>query len=113
VLLFSLNAQAQSSVTLYGSIDEAILYVNNVGGASLLQMQGDDLESNKWGLKGAEDLGGGLKTVFTLENGFDAGTGALAQGGPEFGREAFVGLASDTLGTLTVGRQDDPTVDPR
>jgi predicted porin len=111
VVFVSLNAQAQSSVTLYGSIDEAISYVNNVGGASLLQMQGDDLESNKWGLKGAEDLGGGLKTVFTLENGFDAGTGALAQGGREFGRQALVGLASDKLGTLTVGRQYDPTVD--
>jgi predicted porin len=74
-------------------------------------MQGADLESNKWGLKGTEDLGSGLKAVFNLENGFDINTGALGQGGTMFGRQAYVGLASDSLGTLTFGRQYDPTVD--
>src|ERR1700690_2498867 len=77
---------AQSSVTLYGTIDEAVAYYNNTGHGSVFQMQGGNLDSNKWGLKGTEDLGGGLKTVFNLENGFDINTGALQNGGSEFGR---------------------------
>jgi predicted porin len=104
-------ANAQSSVTLYGTIDESVAYYNNAGHGSLFEMQGADLESNKWGIKGVEDLGGGLKAIFNLENGFDINTGALGQGGSEFGRQAYVGLASDSLGTLTFGRQYDPTVD--
>jgi len=56
-------------------------------------------------LQGAEDLGGGLKAIFTLENGYTLGTGALSQGGLEFGRKAFVGLTSSTYGTVTLGRQ--------
>ncbi|SAL29192.1 porin [Caballeronia udeis] len=105
------GVHAQSSVTLYGTIDEAVAYYNNTGHGSVFQMQGGNLDSNKWGLKGTEDLGGGLKTVFNLENGFDINTGALQNGGSEFGRQAYVGLASDSLGTLTLGRQYDPTVD--
>ncbi|MDB5782654.1 porin [Caballeronia mineralivorans] len=104
-------ANAQSSVTLYGTIDESVAYYNNAGHGSLFEMQGADLESNKWGIKGVEDLGSGLKAIFNLENGFDINTGALGQGGSEFGRQAYVGLASDSLGTLTFGRQYDPTVD--
>lgn len=104
-------ANAQSSVTLYGNIDDALTYFNNSGGGSILQLQGPNFTSNKWGLKGAEDLGGGLKAIFDLENGFNINTGALAQGGREFGRQAFVGLTSDSWGTVTLGRQYDPTVD--
>jgi predicted porin len=62
-------------------------------------------------LKGQEDLGGGLKAIFQLESGFDVGTGRLNQGGREFGRQAFVGLTGDSWGTVTVGRQYDPSVD--
>jgi predicted porin len=105
------GAKAQSSVTLYGTIDSAMAYYNNVGHGSVLQLQGGDLDSNVWGFKGTEDLGGGLKAVFDLENGFDINTGALEQAGREFNRQAYVGLASDSLGTLTFGRQFDPTVD--
>jgi predicted porin len=66
------------------------------------------LSGSRWGLRGSEDLGGGLKTIFVLENGFMANTGVLAQGGAEFGRQAYVGLVSSSLGTLTIGRQYDP-----
>src|SRR6202051_2481541 len=104
-------AQAQSSVTLYGEIDNALAYYNNVGHASLVTMQGADLTTNQWGIKGKEDLGGGFQAIFNLENGFDINTGKLRQGGREFGKNAWVGLASTTLGTVTIGRQLDPTVD--
>ena len=104
-------AQAQSSVTLYGEIDNALAYYNNVGHASLVTMQGADLTTNQWGIKGKEDLGGGFQAIFNLENGFDINTGKLRQGGREFGKNAWVGLSSTTLGTITIGRQLDPTVD--
>ena len=96
-------AHAQSSVTLYGIADGGILFNNNIKGAKLYSFS--SANSSRWGLQGAEDLGGGLKAIFTLENGYTLGTGALGQGGLEFGRKAFVGLKSDTYGTVTLGRQ--------
>ncbi|SAL82045.1 porin [Caballeronia choica] len=106
-------AQAQSSVTLYGVIDAGLSYVSNADQASNHRWgtQNGTLSGSRWGLKGQEDLGGGLKAIFQLENGFDPGTGQLNQSGREFGRQAFVGVTSDTFGTVTLGRQYDPSVD--
>ncbi|SAL43612.1 porin [Caballeronia humi] len=106
-------AQAQSSVTLYGVIDAGLGYVSNANanGNHLYGMINGNLSGSRWGLKGQEDLGGGLKAIFQLENGFDVGTGQLNQGGREFGRQAFVGLTGDSWGTVTLGRQYDPSVD--
>jgi predicted porin len=105
-------AQAQSSVTLYGVIDSGIGYVHNASGnEKLVGMINGNLSGDRWGMKGQEDLGGGLKAIFQLESGFDVGTGRLNQGGREFGRQAFVGLTSDNIGTVTLGRQYDPLVD--
>lgn len=104
-------ADAQSSVTLYGTIDEAVAYYNNTGHGSVVQLQNADLQATYWGLKGTEDLGGGLKALFDLESGFDINSGALQNGGRLFGRQSYVGLSSSSLGTVTLGRQFDPTVD--
>ncbi|ABE30080.1 gram-negative porin family protein [Paraburkholderia xenovorans LB400] len=105
-------AHAQSSVTLYGIIDAGIGYVHNAdGNGKQVGMINGNMNGNRWGIKGSEDLGGGLKAVFQLESGFDPGTGRLNQGGREFGRQAFVGLTSDKYGTVTLGRQYDPLVD--
>ncbi|WP_207005466.1 porin [Trinickia mobilis] len=109
-------AHAQSSVTLYGLIDNGVEYVSNVRvspgtGKSLVQLDASSgLRSSRWGLRGAEDLGGGLKAIFVLENGFDANSGRLAQGGAEFGRQAYVGIATP-YGSFTMGRQYDSVVD--
>lgn len=109
------TAHAQSSVTLYGTIDTALTYVHNASGNQNLwalgNASGGDLSGTRWGLKGQEDLGAGLKAIFQLENGFNPSTGALGQGSRLFGRQAFVGLASDNYGTVTLGRQYDPVVD--
>ena len=110
------TAHAQSSVTLYGVIDESIQWAHNTvdangKNANLVGLAGGNLSGNRWGLKGTEDLGGGLKAIFQLENGFDINTGKLGQGGKMFGRQAYVGLAHDQFGTVTLGRQYDPLVD--
>jgi len=103
-------AHAQSSVTLYGKMDAGLTYVNNAGGGKDFFFDNSVLYGNRWGLKGTEDLGGGTSTIFDLENGFNLGTGALKQGGAEFGREAWVGIQS-SLGKVTLGKQNDFTND--
>jgi predicted porin len=107
----SIPAFAQSTVTLYGLIDEGFVYTNNAKGSKAYVLQSGDLAGSRWGLKGAEDLGGGLKAVFTLESGFDVNNGRLGQGGLAFGRQAYVGLSNGSMGTVTIGRQYDSLVD--
>lgn len=123
IAIAAVSAHAQSNVTLYGIVDIGVSYQNNaqtgktgsrLNGASQLAMtdaHATGLSGSRWGLKGTEDLGGGLKAVFVLENGFMANSGTLAQGGAEFGRQAYVGLSSEQWGTVTAGRQYDPVVD--
>ena len=115
----SINGYAQSSVTLYGILDEGVQYntnakniVNgvNVGGRQVTLDSATGLNGSRWGLRGAEDLGNGLKAIFTLESGLNLNTGAYGQGNTPFGRQAFVGLSSSRFGTLTMGRQYDAVV---
>ncbi|MGF6878684.1 porin [Paraburkholderia sp. MM5477-R1] len=107
LLSFAGLASAQSSVTLYGLISTGIAYANNQKGASSWYVANGPMQAPRFGLKGTEDLGGGLHAIFTLENGFSITNGSLGQGGRMFGRQAFVGLSSDRIGTLTIGRQYD------
>jgi predicted porin len=111
---------AQSSVTLYGVLDEGLQFNNNnknivnghnVGGRlwNLDSLSGP--YGSRWGMKGVEDLGGGLAAIFTLESGVNLNTGSAAQGTTEFGRQAFVGLRSLRFGTVTLGRQYDSVND--
>lgn len=104
-------ALAQNSVTLYGVIDNGYNYVSNQGGANLYQAFSGALSGSRFGFRGSEDLGGGLRTIFVLENGFNSFNGKLGQGGLLFGRQAYVGLSSDRFGTITFGRQYDLIVD--
>lgn len=104
-------AQAQSAVTLYGVADvhfgqkSTTTNVASVG-TKVTQTVVDSGGHNgsRWGLKGAEDLGGGLKAIFQLESGFTIDNGNVANGATMFGRQAFVGL-SGGFGTVTMGRQ--------
>ena len=108
---FALPAFAQSSITLYGVIDEGINYTSNAGDKSAYQLESGYAQGSRWGLKGSEDLGSGLKAIFDLENGFDVNSGGLQEGARIFGRQAFVGLTAANYGTLTLGRQYDSVVD--
>lgn len=103
----SAPAVAQSSVTIYGVISDGIGYFSNEGGHSNVRLVSGANQNNRLGFRVNEDLGGGVSTVATLENGFDVNQGSLGQGGRMFGRQAFVGLSSRRYGTLTVGRQYD------
>lgn len=101
------RAATTSSVTLYGLVDTGVEYLTNVGPArdSLVRMPTTTgSQPSRWGVRGQEDLGGGLRAIFLLESGFAADSGTLQQGGRGFGRQSFVGL-SGSWGTLTVGRQ--------
>ncbi|ALL68507.1 Outer membrane protein porin [Paraburkholderia caribensis MBA4] len=109
--LVATSAHAQSSVTLYGLIDAGISYTNNVGGSGRVALTSGNISGSRFGLRGAEDLGAGLKAVFMLENGFSVNNGQLAQNSRLFGRQAYVGLSSNTFGTVTMGRQYDNVVD--
>ncbi|MCR1770212.1 Outer membrane porin protein [Burkholderia glumae] len=105
-------ANAQSSVTLYGIVDAGIGYQSSQtslgstsGGKSVTKMVNGIWAGSRFGLKGSEDLGGGLKAIFTLEEGFNSATGAQAVSGLAFNRQAFVGLQDARFGALTAGRQ--------
>ena len=126
---FATAANAQSSVTLYGLIDAGFTYVNNEaasnvanGSAAAFRLSSGNINGSRWGLRGTEDLGGGMKAIFTLESGFSMGDGSAGQGpaktvanpnpsGREFGRQAFAGISTAQFGTVTLGRQYDSVVD--
>lgn len=103
--MFAGAAHAQSTVTLYGVVDVGLAYTNNVGGDSLWQEAPGNESGSRWGLTGAEDLGGGTKAIFKLENGFSPNNGTAGQNSRMFGRQAYVGLSNKSFGTFTLGRQ--------
>ncbi|NML29920.1 porin [Paraburkholderia antibiotica] len=105
---WSASASAQSSVTLYGVVDNAFAYVSNQKGHSNFYMSQGNLQASKFGFLGSEDLGGGTKAIFRLESGFNSLTGAQSSAGYLFNRQAYVGLANDRYGTVTLGRQYTP-----
>jgi predicted porin len=108
---FASVAHAQSSVTLYGLLDAGLTYTSNVGGNSKWAAGSGGINQSMFGLRGSEDLGGGLKAIFTLESGFNINNGKFANNNGMFNRQAFVGLSSSQFGTVTLGRQYDAAQD--
>ena len=118
-------AQAQSTVTLYGLLDANVgsAKTNSFSAPTLLNPNGSyssqrqtlvssgGLNGSRFGFRITEDLGGGLAAIGNLEGGVNLDTGASGQGGLLFGRQANVGLASATLGTVTIGRNKTPYYD--
>ena len=94
-------ASAQSSLTLYGVVDASVESVK--AGDTVTRVTSDNLASSRFGLKGTEDLGGGLKAVFNLEAALKTDTGAADSA--FFGRQAWVGV-SGGFGELRLGRTD-------
>jgi predicted porin len=110
--VFAVPAFAQSSVTLYGILDDSLVYQSSQttlgstsGGRSNVKLASGIWAGSRFGLKGAEDLGGGNKAIFQLESGFNINNGAQQYTNAMFGRQAWVGVTNPGYGTLTVGRQ--------
>ena len=94
-----MSVLAQSTVTLYGRLNTT-LESQKANGVRNTVMENN---SSRFGFKGEEDIGGGMKALFRLEGGVASDTGATT-GGALFGREATVGL-SGGFGTVRLGRQ--------
>jgi predicted porin len=108
----SLNtiAHAQSNVQVYGLIDAGVEHLTNAGpnGASMTRVISGGKNTSRWGFRGSEDLGGGLKAVFNLEGGILLDTGAAD--GALFKRQANVGLEGG-FGRVVIGRSFTTTYD--
>jgi predicted porin len=132
-----------SNVALYGVLDTAVAYIQHAlnfdadhpvsnnptvtkGTQAATGLLNGGMSATRWGIKGQEDMGDGMKAVFTLESAFNIPSGALSNAalamahntstgpamsadsaisGQFFARGAFVGLSSTSWGTLTAGRQ--------
>ncbi|MBV8621624.1 MAG: porin [Curvibacter sp.] len=97
-----------SSLALYGLLDAGVrsdsaAALNGSNTGSQTQFSSGILNTSRFGLRGSEDLGGGLKTNFNLESGFNTGTGANSSTSNVFDRRAIVGLQSD-WGRIDLGR---------
>jgi len=113
-------AQAEGGVTVYGIIDAGVMEQskapipaagsNPATTGSVLGFVDGQILPSIYGLKGSEDLGGGLKAGFTLEGGFHSGNGGFnSTNGGIFGREAKMTLGGD-WGTFGAGLQLDPAL---
>ncbi len=115
-------AQAETSVTLYGVVDAGYAYSQQKVDGKQWKGQPSSahyrktssglndgvvsgMAGSRFGLRGSEDLGDGLRAIFTLEKGVNIANGGNAGGTDGFSRQAWVGLASDSWGTFTMGRQ--------
>ncbi len=106
--LASAPARAQSSVSIYGLIDASVERVRVSDTGTVNRVASGSGASSRWGLRGQEDLGGGLKASFALESGFAVDTGTASR---LFSRQAWVGLGSAMLGEVRLGRQNTPMLD--
>ena len=102
-----LLAAAQSNVTIYGVADAAVSSEDNgaPGVKRQTRINSGDQSASRFGFRGTEDLGNGLKAMFNIEAGYaiDTGTADSAL----FGRRSVVGLQGD-FGTVTIGREYTP-----
>lgn len=98
-------SSAQSSVTLYGLVDMSAGRSKAPGGEAIWNASSGNMTTSYWGVKGTEDLGGGLKGIFALESFLRADTGDSGRFATDnfWARSAYVGLSSGA-GSLTLGR---------
>jgi len=106
------TASAQTSVTIYGIVDAGLSHVDNAGSAGdKTSVDAGLMQTSRWGFKGVEDLGGGMKARFALEGTLsnDVGTAGVNTGTPAttamFDREATVGIGG-AFGSIDIGRQN-------
>ena len=114
--LMSAPVFAQSTVSVYGVIDQALTSQNQQNGGSVTSLHGSGYTTERLGFKGSEDMGNGLKANFMLELGMNSNNGNLDNnnGGinttnPQlFQRVSTVGLSGASWGSVNFGRQYTP-----
>jgi predicted porin len=106
--LVSNLALAQSTVTIYGILDGGISNVSGLKNGNSTAIVSGIMDGSRFGFKGAEDLGGGYKAIFTLENRLEVDTGAVSNrpisGGQlpdRMSTAAGLGLPSSTQPLIT------------
>lgn len=104
------TANAQSATQIYGLVNLGISSQQLSGQSRVAAVTNGDMTTSFFGMRGSEDLGGGLKSVFTLESFFRADTGEIGRGNSDvmFQRQAWVGLEKDGVGTFRIGRVASP-----
>ncbi len=100
-------AYAQSSVTLYGIVDNGVEYRDASAAGALTRAVSGGLFASRYGLKGSEDIGGDLYIKFVLEQGFNGVTGAASNAADAFSRQAWIGIAGG-FGEARIGLQNTP-----
>ena len=103
----SAHAAAQSSVTLFGVIDEAARYVKN-GDLKMKSLASGGINTSRLGVRGTEDLGDGLKAGFWLETGLNADSGTSSDATRFWNRRSTVSLIGN-FGEVRLGRDFTPT----
>lgn len=103
------SAHAQSNVTVYGIVDSGFVYQSDPieGSGAKKSITGGGQSGSRLGLRGTEDLGNSTKAFFTLEMGINADNGTSTLNAL-FGRQAFVGIENNRLGSFSLGRQYTP-----
>jgi len=114
LLMWILTARAQSSVSLYGIVDAGIQYASKTPTASgtnagsSFSFNNAGLGVSSFGMRGREDLGGGLAANFNLESGISTANGGFASSNGNFwGRRAWVGI-NGWFGEMRLGLQASP-----
>jgi len=108
-------ATPPSSVTLFGILDAGITNIDKVAsGASFTGMSSSNVASSQFGMRGSENIGGGLRAIFELTADIDTNNGAFDttaanaySSGALFRRGSYVGLAGG-FGQITLGRRLNP-----
>jgi predicted porin len=105
---FAGAASAQSSVTVFGIVDLSVNRQTS-NGVSITTLDSNQLNSNRIGFRGIEDLGGGMKAGFWLEAGMSSDTGGVGSGSLFFNRRSTVSLMGNDWGEIRLGRDYTPS----
>lgn len=106
---FSGAALAQTSVTLYGRVDSGVgvAHSDAPGSDDSVMLWSGVQSATRFGVRGSEDLGSGLRVIFNLESGIELDTGEASNGTQFWARRAVVGLAG-RFGEINIGRDYTP-----
>lgn len=100
------SATGGDGVVIYGSVDGGVSSFNDERGTRSTKLDTGNRSPDRFGFRGSEDLGGGLRAGFQLENGFNLDDGTMKKSGVLFSRFALVSLSSKA-GTLSFGHMPD------